>query len=170
MTDKLSDGIAVTTTPNPADAGSGAALAAPFPEPDPISTNPSKGSPKVRLGDRIFRWLAEGSGIAIVVLIGAIGVFLLWRAIPALGRNEENFFTFGGNWVTTDTSAMHFGIFDLLQVTVFVSLFALLLAMPVALGIAIFLTQYSPRRFSVPLGCMLVLIAAVASSFYVVVW
>ncbi|EUA23429.1 binding--dependent transport system inner membrane component family protein [Mycobacterium xenopi 4042] len=41
---------------------------------------------------------------------------------------------------------MHFGIRDLLQVTVFVSLFALILAMPVALGIAIFLSQYAPRR------------------------
>lgn len=79
----------------------------------------------MRLGDRIFRGLSEGSGILIVALIAAIGgVFLLWRAIPALARNKENFFTYGGNWVTTDTSAMHFGIFDLLQVTVFVSLFA----------------------------------------------
>lgn len=136
------------TTPNPADAGSGEALAAPFPEPTPVSLDPLKGS-KVRLGDRIFRLLAEGSGVLIVALIAAIGVFLLWRAIPALARNKENFFTFGGNWVTTDTSAMHFGILDLLQVTVFVSVFALLIAMPVALGIAIFQTQYAPRRLGV---------------------
>ena len=139
MTDRLD-----VTTPNPADAGSGEVLASPFPEPTPISTNPSKGA-KVRLGDKIFRGLAEGAGILVVVIIAAIGVFLLWRAIPALARNKENFFTYGGNWITTDTSAMHFGILDLLQVTVFVSVFALLLAMPVALGIAIFLTQYSPR-------------------------
>ena len=118
------------------------------------------------MGDRIFRGLSEGSGVLIVTIIGAIGLFLLWRAIPALARNEENFFTFGGNWVTTDTSAMHFGIFDLLQVTVFVSVFALLLAMPVALGIAIFLTQYSPRRLSGPLGYMVDLLAAVPSIIY----
>ena len=79
-------------------------------------------------------------------------MFLLWRAIPALARNEENFFTYGGNWITTDTSAMQFGILDLLQVTVFVSVFALVLAMPVALGIAIFLTQYAPRRLVGPAG------------------
>src|SRR3981189_1552044 len=105
MTNRVPDGITVTT-PNPADSGSSEVLASPFPEPQPISTGPSKGG-KVRLGDRIFRGLAEGSGIFIVVLIGAIGVFLLWRAIPALARNEANFFTFGGNWITTDTSAMH---------------------------------------------------------------
>src|SRR3954451_8120113 len=160
MTDRVD-----VTTPNPADAGSGEALASPFPEPAPISTDPYKNA-RVRLGDRIFRGLAEGSGIFIVVLIAAIGVFLLWRAIPALARNEENFITFGGNWVTTDTSAMHFGIFDLLQVTVFVSVFSLLLAMPVALGIAIFLTQYSPRRLAGPLAYVVDLLAAVPSIVY----
>jgi phosphate transport system permease protein len=160
MTDRLD-----VTTPNPADAGSGEVIASPFPEPEPISTDPNKGG-KVRLGDKIFRGLAEGSGILIVVIIGAIGVFLLWRAVPALARNKENFFLYGGNWITTDTSAMHFGILDLLQVTVFVSVFALLLAMPVALGIAIFLTQYSPRRLSAPLAYMVDLLAAVPSIVY----
>jgi phosphate transport system permease protein len=164
MTDRVSDGIAVTT-PDPTDAGSGEVLASPFPEPEPIATDPSRGT-KVRLGDRIFRGLAEGSGVFIIVLIGAIGFFLLWRAIPALARNEENFFLFNGNWVTTNTSAMHFGILDLLEVTVFVSVFALLLAMPVALGIAIFLTQYSPRRLTGPLAYLVDLLAAVPSIVY----
>jgi phosphate transport system permease protein len=164
MTDRVSDGIAVTT-PDPTDAGSGEVLASPFPEPEPVATDPSRGT-KVRLGDRIFRGLAEGSGVFIIVLIGAIGFFLLWRAIPALARNEENFFLFNGNWVTTNTSAMHFGILDLLEVTVFVSVFALLLAMPVALGIAIFLTQYSPRRLTGPLAYLVDLLAAVPSIVY----
>lgn len=164
MTDRVPDGITVTT-PNPADSGSGEALAAPFPEPEPISTNPSRGA-KARLGDQIFGGLAAGSGALIIALIAAIGVFLLWRAIPALGRNQENFFLYGGNWITTDTSAMHFGILDLLQVTVFVSVFALVLAMPVALGIAIYLTQYAPRRLSGPLAYMVDLLAAVPSIVY----
>jgi phosphate transport system permease protein len=150
---------------NPAEAGSGEALAAPHPDPPNISTDPSKNA-KVRIGDRIFRGLAEGSGVLIVVIIAAIGAFLLWRAVPALTRNEENFFLYGGNWITTDTSAMHFGILDLLQVTVFVSVFALLLAMPVALGIAIFLTQYAPRRVAAPLAYMVDLLAAVPSIIY----
>ena len=83
-----------------------------------------------------------------------------------MARNEENFFLYGGNWVTTDTSAMQFGIFDLLQVTVFVSVFALLLAMPVAMGIAIFLTQYAPRRVAGPLAYMVDLLAAVPSIIF----
>ncbi|OBF40952.1 phosphate ABC transporter permease subunit PstC [Mycobacterium sp. ACS1612] len=164
MTDRL-DVTEASGLPDPAKAGSGEVIASPLPEPAPIPTDPAKGS-KVRLGDRIFRGLAEGAGILIVVIIAAIGVFLLWRAIPALARNEENFFLYGGNWITTDTSAMHFGILDLLQVTVFVSVFALILAMPVALGIAIFLTHYSPRRLSGPLAYMVDLLAAVPSIVY----
>ena len=164
MTDIGPDGTTVTT-PNPSDAGSGEVVASPDPALEPISTNPSKGA-RTRPADRIFQGFAEGSGVLIVVLIGAIAVFLLWRAIPALARNEENFFLYGGNWITTDTSAMHFGILDLLQVTVFVSIFALVLAMPVALGIAIFLTQYARRRLAGPLAYMVDLLAAVPSIVY----
>ncbi len=153
------------TTPNPADAGSGAVVAVPFPEPPVVPLSPW-GITRPRLGDRIFRRLSEGSGVLIVVLIAAIGAFLLLRAIPALQRDKENFFTFGGNWVTTDTSAMRFGILDLLQVTLFVSLFALILAMPIALGVAIFVTQYAPRRVAGPLAYMVDLLAGVPSIIY----
>jgi phosphate transport system permease protein len=153
------------TTPNPADAGSGAVVAAPFPESPVVPISPW-GDSRPRLGDRIFRWLAESSGVLIVVLIVAIGGFLLLRAVPALKRDRENFFSYGGNWVTTNTSAMQFGIFDLLQVTVFVALFALILAMPVALGVAIFLTQYAPRRVAGLLAYSVDLLAAVPSIIY----
>lgn len=102
----------------------------------------------------------------IIVLITAVGGFLLLRAVPALQRNRENFFTFAGSWVTTDTSAMHFGIAELLRVTVFISVVALLLAMPVALGVAVYLTEYAPRRLVGPLAYMVELLAAVPSIIY----
>jgi phosphate transport system permease protein len=124
------------------------------------------GRAQPRVGDRIFRWLAQGSGVLAVVLIAAIGGFLLLRAMPALRRNRENFFSYGGNWITADTSAMHFGIFQLMQVTVFVSLFALILAMPTALGVAIFVTQYAPRRLAGPLSYAVDLLAAIPSIVY----
>ncbi|MDT5256362.1 MAG: phosphate transport system permease protein [Mycobacterium sp.] len=124
------------------------------------------GRAKPRVGDRIFRWLARGSGVLIVLLIAAIGGFLLLRAIPALKRDQANFFTYRGNWITADPSAMHFGIFDLLQVTVFVSLFALILAMPTALGVAIFITHYAPRRAAGALAYAVDLLAAVPSIVY----
>lgn len=153
------------TTPDPSGAGSGEVIAAPFPEPLLVPTRPW-GRRNRRLGDRLFYGLSLGSGVLIVAVMVAIGVFLLWRAIPALARNTENFFFYGGNWITTDTSAMHFGILDLIQVTVFVSLFAIALAMPIALGIAIFLSQYAPRRIGGPLGYAVDLLAAVPSIIY----
>jgi phosphate transport system permease protein len=152
------------TTPNPADTGSGEVAAAPlrWAAPAPLLW----GSGKPSRGDRMFRGLSEGSGVLIVVLIAAIGLFLLMRAVPALARNQVNFFTYGGNWDTSNTAAMRFGVFDLVQVTVLVALFALVLAMPVALGIAIFLAQYSPRRVTGPLAYVVDLLAAVPSVIY----
>jgi phosphate transport system permease protein len=150
---------------NPADAGSGAVVAASFTEVPVVPISPW-GDTRPVLGDRVFRRLAEGFAVLIVILVVAIGGFMLVRAVPALQRDQENFLTYGGNWVTTDTSAMRFGIFDLLQVTVFVSLFALLLAMPVALGVAIFLTQYAPRRLAGALAYTVDLLAAIPSIVY----
>ncbi len=152
------------TTPNPADTGSEEVVVA--------SSRRLTGSPlgwgvvKHSRGDRLFRSLAEGSGALIVVLIAAIGLFLLMRAIPALARNQVNFFTYGGNWVTTNSDELRFGVFDLVQVTVMIALFALALAMPIALGIAIFLSQYSPRRVTGPLAYIVDLLAAVPSIIY----
>ena len=77
-----------------------------------------------------------------------------------------NFFTYGGKWVTTDTSAMRFGILNLLQVTTLVSWFALVLAMPIALGVALFVTQYAPRRIAGLLAYVVDLLAAVPSIIY----
>ncbi|SNV91566.1 phosphate ABC transporter permease [Mycolicibacter terrae] len=119
-----------------------------------------------RIPDQVFRLVAQGSGVLIIALITAVGGFLLLRAIPALRRNRENFFTYAGNWVTTDTSAMHFGIAEMLRVTVFVSVFALLIAMPVALGVAVYLAEYAPRRLVGPLAYMVELLAAVPSIIY----
>jgi phosphate transport system permease protein len=153
------------TTPDPAEARSGAVVAAPFPEAAVVPIRPWKAA-QPRFGDRTFRRLAEASGVLIAVVVIAIGGFLLLRAIPALTRNQENFFTYRGDWVTTNTSAMHFGILDVLQVTVFVSMFALVLAMPVALGVALFLTQYAPRRLAGPLAYTVDLLAAVPSIIY----
>jgi phosphate transport system permease protein len=153
------------TTPNPSAAGSGAVVAAPFPESPVIPISPW-GRAKPRAGERIFRRLAQGSGLLIVVLIAAMGGFLLLRAMPALKRDRENFFTYGGTWATANTSAMHFGILELLQVTIFVSLFALIVAMPTALGVAIFITQYAPRRVAAPLAYAVDLLAAVPSIVY----
>jgi phosphate transport system permease protein len=133
---------------------------------EPISKKPawSTGA-AIRPGDAIFGGLAKASAVFITVLIAAIGFFLVWKAIPALQRNEVSFFT-SRAWDLRDVNALAFGVLDIFQVTVFVSFFALLLAMPVALGIAIFITQYAPKRLAQPLAYIIDLLAAVPSVVY----
>ncbi|MCO1579431.1 phosphate ABC transporter permease subunit PstC [Crossiella sp. SN42] len=128
-----------------------------------MTTAPSK--PVRRPGDRIFSGLARSSGVFIVALIGAIGIFLLLQAIPSLQANNANFL-FSYAWDTNDLNNLRFGIPDLLWVTVASSLLALLLAMPVSLGIALFLTQYAPRRLARPFAYVVDLLAAVPSIIF----
>jgi len=132
-----------------------------FASAEPVAPEPA-GKTFVQRGDRIFRVLAVGSGAFVVILIGAIGLFLLVQAIPPLLDNNDNFLT-SRTFDVEDTANLKFGILDLLLVTVEVSLFALLLAMPVGLAIALFLTQYAPRRLARPMAYAVDLLAAVPS-------
>ncbi|MDQ2709054.1 MAG: phosphate ABC transporter permease subunit PstC [Actinomycetota bacterium] len=116
-------------------------------------------------GDRIFKALAVGSGVLVVALIGAIGLFLLIQALPPLLHNKANFLT-SREFQVSDPNDLRFGILDLLLVTVEASVFALVLAMPTALGIALFLTQYAPPRLSRAFAYLVYLLAAVPSIVY----
>lgn len=120
---------------------------------------------KVRPGDRIFKNLSTGAGVVVVALIGLIGLFLLVQAIPALKADHVNFLT-SRVWSTGDPNNLQFGILDLLLVTVYSSLVALIFAMPVSLGIALFLTQYAPRRLARPFAYVIDLLAAVPSIIF----
>jgi len=120
---------------------------------------------KTHLGDRVFKTVAIGSGIFVVVLIGLIGLFLLVQAIPALKADQVNFL-FSREWATGDPSALRFGILDLLLVTVATATVALVIAMPVSLGIALFLTHYAPRRLARPFAYLIDLLAAVPSIIF----
>lgn len=135
----------------------------------PGHTGIKAGGSVKRPGDRIFEFLSTASATFITVLIGAIGAFLIWRAVPSLNRNAEGylgFFTYTGPWNTANTEAMLFGIPNLFAVTVLISVVALLIAMPVALGIAIFLSNYAPKRAVKPLGYLVDMLAAVPSIVY----
>ncbi|WP_426717765.1 phosphate ABC transporter permease subunit PstC [Corynebacterium auriscanis] len=128
------------------------------------------GSHVKRPGDVIFESLAKTSSILITLMIALIGLFLIWRAAPALGRLRDgigSFFTYGDRWdtnyTTNDGGWMQFGIPNLFFTTVLVSLLALLIAMPVALGVAIFLSNYCPKKLIKPLGFLVDLLAAVPS-------
>jgi phosphate transport system permease protein len=132
----------------------------PVPRPEPPDRQADRSV--VRRGDQIFRGAALFSGGLMVTLVVAIGVFLLIQAIPALRLDRVNFLT-SRIWDTDSLDNLRFGIVDLLLVTVEVSLVALVVAMPVALGIALFLTQYAPKRLARPFAYLVDLLAAVPS-------
>jgi phosphate transport system permease protein len=115
-----------------------------------------------RWGDQIFKSLAIAAGATIIGAIALMGLFLLIRAWPSLRVNKANFFT-SSEFITTDPGNLRFGIAELLQVTVLSSVFALVIAVPIAIGIAAFLTNYAPRRLAKPFAMLVDLLAAVPS-------
>jgi phosphate transport system permease protein len=117
-----------------------------------------------RIGDRVFSGLATGSGVVVVAIIGAVAVFLLSQAIPSLAKDKANFFA-DRVW-DVGGAQLKFGIPDLLWVTVISSIFAMAIAVPIAIGVALFLTQYAPARLARPFAYLVDLLAAVPSIVY----
>ena len=128
--------------------------------PTPVSDIPlSHGG---RWGDRIFGSLAVAAGATIIAAIALMALFLIVRAVPSLAANKANFIT-SSEFNTNDPANLRFGIAELFQVTVLSSLFALVIAVPIAIGIAAFLTNYAPARMARPFGTLVDLLAAVPS-------
>ncbi|GHF45632.1 phosphate transport system permease protein [Streptomyces mashuensis] len=132
---------------------------APAPEPDP-----ARAKNATRPGDRVFLALSRGSGILLLVIMAAIAVFLTVRAANALSHDEGNFFT-TFEWSANATPPV-FGIAVLAFGTVVSSLIAMAIAVPVAIGIALFITHYAPRKLATPLSYVIDLLAAVPSIVY----
>ncbi|MGI9092369.1 MAG: phosphate ABC transporter permease subunit PstC [Mycobacteriales bacterium] len=115
-------------------------------------------------GDVIFRQLARGSGILLLLIIIAIAAFLVSKAVPAIAKDKSNFLTFTG-W-DPDGNPPKFGIAPLAAGTLITSALALIMGVPVAVGVALFISHYAPRRMAQLLGAMVDLLAAVPSIVY----
>lgn len=114
-----------------------------------------------RRGDAIFRTLAQGSGVLLLVIMAAIAVFLVLQAIPALNANTTSFLT-TLKWAP-DGTASSFGIAALAFGSVLTSVLALLISVPVAVGVALATSHYAPRWLARPLAYIVDLLAAVPS-------
>ncbi|MDF0528436.1 phosphate ABC transporter permease subunit PstC [Tsukamurella sp. 8F] len=112
-----------------------------------------------------FAWLTRASGIFLIVVIALIFTTLVVQAVPSIAKDHANFLI-SSEWKTTDPTDMRFGILELLKITVMSSVMALILAVPVAVGIATFLVQYAPPRLSRALGSVVDLLAAVPSIIF----
>ncbi|HEX6500368.1 MAG TPA: phosphate ABC transporter permease subunit PstC [Micromonosporaceae bacterium] len=110
----------------------------------------------------VFRALSTGAGMTVLAIIVAIALFLVVQAVPALRADRANFFT-ERVWYPNDPTAPRFGIAALAVGTLLTSTVALLMAVPVALGIALCLSHYAPRRLAGALAFVVDLLAAVPS-------
>lgn len=128
-----------------------------------MTTTPAWSSSRRRTGDTIYRWSTTAGGLLVLALLGAIAAFLIARAIPALTADRSSFLT-TKQWDPDGSKT--FGIAALAFGTVLSSALALLIALPIAIGTALFITQYAPRAIATPIAYLVDLLAAVPSVVY----
>ena len=114
------------------------------------------------IGDMIFQALATGAGILVLVLLGAIIVSLLIGGLPAFRQFGVGFLT-SADW---DPVKQVFGSVVPIYGTIVTSILALVMAVPIAFGIAFWLTELAPNWLQRPVGIAVELLAAVPSIIY----
>ena len=112
--------------------------------------------PVRHLGDRVFQALSTWSGAAILIILALVTVFLVWQSLPAL---------------TSPAAELPYGSFGrfvapLVFGTVWAAALALVMGVPVAVAVALFISHYAPRRLATGLGYLIDLLAAVPSVVY----
>ncbi len=118
----------------------------------------------VRRGDRVFRGLTLAAGVFTLIVLAAIAIFLIVKALPALRADTKGFLT-TREWLP-DASPSVFGIAALAFGTLLSSALALVIAVPIAIGVALYTTDYAPRRIATVLGYVTDMLAAVPSVIY----
>ena len=114
------------------------------------------------LADRIFGWLARGAAILTLLLLFGILASLVAGAWPSISHYGLSFLT-RSVW---DPVQDEYGGLVMIYGTLATSFIALLIAVPVSFGIALFLTELSPAWLKRPLGTAIELLAAVPSIVY----
>ncbi|QHC63737.1 phosphate ABC transporter permease subunit PstC [Rathayibacter festucae] len=109
---------------------------------------------KQRPADRIFSGTAVASGALILVILAAVALFLVVQSIPALTASPDTISGGAGFW--SYVGPLVFG-------TVYAAGLAMVIAVPIAIGIALFISHYAPRKLAQGLGYVIDLLAAVPS-------
>ena len=129
----------------------------------PVGVGRSAGAlRRLRLGDRAYRRALQALGLVVLGIFAAVGVSLFVQAWPALVHSGPGFVT-GTTW---DPNKAIYGVLPFIVGTLLTSAIALVLAIPIGIGAAIFLSEYAPRRIAAPLGVLVELLAAVPSVVY----
>lgn len=122
------------------------------------STPPKpQGRPKQQPGDRIFSGSAKGAGILILVILAGVALFLVTEALPAITAPAED--------IPGDDGLLGY-IAPLIFGTLLAATLAILVATPLGVAIALFITNFAPRRLAQGLGYLVDLLAAIPSIVY----
>lgn len=115
--------------------------------------------------DRAFRGVLRGTGIAVLVINALILVFLILRSASAFKRAGFGFFTTQSFFPETSNS---FGIGMLLPGSAIVAVIALVIAIPIGVAVAVFISEYAPHRLRGPMIAVIDLMAAIPSVIFAV--
>ena len=136
-----------------------APAARPEPEP-PQAPAGARTAPPRDTANTLFAGLSLGAGIVILITLLLVAIFLLLQAWPALTAGTEAISGMtGGRSFAAYVAPLLFG-------TVLASVIALLLAVPLAIGISLFISHYAPRKVASVLGYLVDLLAAIPSVVY----
>jgi phosphate transport system permease protein len=117
---------------------------------------------RANYGDRIFKLVLTLAALLIPIMLAFL-VYELWTGSRlAIDRFGLNFVT-SSTW---DPVAEEFGAFPLIFGTLLSSLIALLIAVPLSLGVAIYLTEFAPKVVRQPVAFLIGLLAAIPSVVY----
>jgi len=122
----------------------------------------AKALDRLRLGDAAFRQMTRAAAIGVLLLLSGVMISLIVGSLPALR-------TFGFSFLTTERwnpVTEKFGALPAIYGTVLTSLIAMLIAVPVGLMIAFFLTELCPPWLRRPIGIAIELLAGVPSIIY----
>jgi phosphate transport system permease protein len=115
-----------------------------------------------RRGDSAFKFVALVAGLVVLAILGLIAFSTTKEAWPAFKQEGLGFIT-SSTWVPADGK---FGALAFIYGTVLSSLIALVLAVPVSLGIALYANEAAPRRLRKPVVYVMDLLAAIPSVVY----
>ena len=124
-----------------------------------------KSSTKRRAGDTTFLGLSTGAAVSILVILAGVAIFLIIQGMPAISANwaENPSLNVIQNPAHVPWANFWAYVAPLLWGSIWSAFIAMLLGTPVAVGIALFISHYAPRRIAGALGYVVDLLAAVPS-------
>ena len=117
---------------------------------------------RLRLTDMVFHGLTRGAALAVLALLSGVILALILGAAPALGTFGFSFL-FDESW---NPVTEKFGAVAPIYGTLVTSAIAMLIAIPVGLMIAFFLTELCPKPLRRPIGIAIELLAGIPSIIY----